>query len=382
MARRRSRSSATGRRPTGSAARAVGRAARSGAALAGARPVDVDHDAIRVRERRSGGGARSARGRAPGAPCVSVFWPTRTPCSRPSPTGEARRRSAPDPDARRDRGRGARAARRRDRPAARAAPSATGCVELDHHARVVRIRPVAHLDHVAEARRAARRRAAAPTAQSAARAQRAPRHVGLLAQQRPQPRQQRQRLERRGALRIERAQRRRAPPARAGRAAARRPRTSASWPAGSPAPRRAPAAARPCSSSSPPSRLRRISPRALDHGGRQARQPRHLDAVGAARRARHQPPQEDHVLAPLAHREVGVAHARLRAREVGQLVVVGREQRARARAPGASCRCSATAQAIESPSKVLVPRPISSRITRLRAATPAPGSRPSRASRP
>jgi hypothetical protein len=45
-------------------------------------------------------------------------------------------------------------------------------------------------------------------------------------------------------------------------------------------------------------------------------------------------------------------------------VVVGGEEGARA---DLSCRCSATLQAMLRPSKVLVPRPISSRMTRLRS---------------
>ena len=51
--------------------------------------------------------------------------------------------------------------------------------------------------------------------------------------------------------------------------------------------------------------------------------------------------------------------------EIGQLVVVRREDRLRARR-GFDARCSATAQARLRPSNVDVPRPISSRMTRLR----------------
>ena len=60
-----------------------------------------------------------------------------------------------------------------------------------------------------------------------------------------------------------------------------------------------------------------------------------------------------------------VVHPRLAARQVGELVVVRGEQHQRPLV-GAACRCSATAQAIEMPSKVLVPRPISSSTARLR----------------
>ena len=56
----------------------------------------------------------------------------------------------------------------------------------------------------------------------------------------------------------------------------------------------------------------------------------------------------------------------MRVGQVGQLVVVRGEQRLRAARAGSVARCSATAQAMLRPSKVAVPRPISSRMTRLR----------------
>ena len=64
--------------------------------------------------------------------------------------------------------------------------------------------------------------------------------------------------------------------------------------------------------------------------------------------------------------DVGVDDAGQRVGEVGQLVVVRGEERLRPRLRDCVARCSATAHAMLRPSKVDVPRPISSRTTRLR----------------
>ena len=62
-----------------------------------------------------------------------------------------------------------------------------------------------------------------------------------------------------------------------------------------------------------------------------AGQPRDLDAVALAGRAGDDAAQEDDVALPLAHRDRAVVDARLAARQVGQLVVVGGEQHQRPR---------------------------------------------------
>jgi hypothetical protein len=74
--------------------------------------------------------------------------------------------------------------------------------------------------------------------------------------------------------------------------------------------------------------------------------------------------QKDDALAVLDGVQVQVGHAGVFLRQCGQLEVVGREQREGADARG---QLDAQAQASDRPSKVLVPRPISSISTRLRS---------------
>ena len=109
----------------------------------------------------------------------------------------------------------------------------------------------------------------------------------------------------------------------------------------------------------------RISRARDDDDGRQAGEPRDLDAVAAIGATRHDLAQEHDVVLPLAHDDVEVGDARQRVGEIGQLVVVRGEDRLRPRR-GFDARCSATAHARLRPSNVAVPRPISSRMTRLR----------------
>ena len=70
-----------------------------------------------------------------------------------------------------------------------------------------------------------------------------------------------------------------------------------------------------------------------DHRGRQAGQPRHLDAVAAVGAAGDDLAQEDDVVLPLARGDVRVDDARQRVGQVGELVVVRGEQRLRPRLP-------------------------------------------------
>ena len=87
----------------------------------------------------------------------------------------------------------------------------------------------------------------------------------------------------------------------------------------------------PRASSSCSSAVRISRARATTRRGRPG-EPRHLDAVAAIGAARHDLPQEDDVVVPLARRHVEVHDARQRIGEVGELVVVRREQRLRPRA--------------------------------------------------
>src|SRR5579885_3225628 len=92
----------------------------------------------------------------------------------------------------------------------------------------------------------------------------------------------------------------------------------------------------------------------------QAGQARHLDAVTLVRAAGNHFAQENDLVVPFAHRHIEIADAFAVLGQFGQLVVVRGEK-------GAglilSWRNSATLHAIDSPSNVDVPRPISSRTT-------------------
>ena len=103
--------------------------------------------------------------------------------------------------------------------------------------------------------------------------------------------------------------------------------------------------------------------RALEDRRRNPRQSRHVDAVALVRGARHDLVQEDDLVAPLAHGDVVVLQPRVELGQLGQFVVVRGEERARF--ADWSWMYSATAQAMLTPSKVLVPRPTSSRMIRL-----------------
>jgi hypothetical protein len=72
-------------------------------------------------------------------------------------------------------------------------------------------------------------------------------------------------------------------------------------------------------------------PRAIDHLTGKAREPRDLNAVAAIRAARHDLPQEDDVVLPLARRDMSVDDAGERIGEVGELVIVRGEERLRPR---------------------------------------------------
>ncbi len=67
-------------------------------------------------------------------------------------------------------------------------------------------------------------------------------------------------------------------------------------------------------------------PRALDYAGGKAGESRHLDSVAAAGRSLYDPPQKDHLAGPFPHRHREIGDPRPVAREVGQLMEVGREQ--------------------------------------------------------
>ena len=98
----------------------------------------------------------------------------------------------------------------------------------------------------------------------------------------------------------------------------------------------------------------------FDDGARQARELGHLDAVGAVRGARHDLVQEHDVALELVTLTVTLHEPRQPpASAVNSWKWVANSARQRL----ASCRCSIAAQAIDRPSKVAVPRPISSRIT-------------------
>ena len=100
----------------------------------------------------------------------------------------------------------------------------------------------------------------------------------------------------------------------------------------------------------------------LHHGIGKAGEPRHLDAVATVGRALGDLVQEHHVALPLLdpHRDVADA------RQLAASAVISWKCVAKiARQRFCSCRYSTAAQAIDRPSKVAVPRPISSRMTRL-----------------
>ena len=69
--------------------------------------------------------------------------------------------------------------------------------------------------------------------------------------------------------------------------------------------------------------------RAIQNLLRQTGQPRDLDAVALVRAARDDLAQKNDLLVPFAHRDVEIADAAALLRELGQLVVVRREKRAR-----------------------------------------------------
>ena len=104
---------------------------------------------------------------------------------------------------------------------------------------------------------------------------------------------------------------------------------------------------------------------ALDHARRQAGELRHLDAVGAVGGAR-RPPRAGTRPRPAIPSPAPwrcAAAASLAASAVSSWKCVANSARQRL----TSCRCSTVAQAIDRPSKVAVPRPISSRITSARS---------------
>ena len=109
--------------------------------------------------------------------------------------------------------------------------------------------------------------------------------------------------------------------------------------------------------------LLQVAPRRPDHRRRHAGEPRHLQAVAVARRAFLDRVQEHDAVLVLDGVEVHVGDLAVLLRELGQLEVVGGEQREGARC--ARRRWRAIAQASARPSKVEVPRPISSISTRL-----------------
>ena len=116
------------------------------------------------------------------------------------------------------------------------------------------------------------------------------------------------------------------------RPAAARPRANSGWLRRRP--RRAACAARPPRQPVPPELVPlQVGEDLLrardDHRLRHPREPRDVDAVGAVRGAGLDAVQEDHPVAPLAHRHPQVDDAGQRDRELRQLVVVGREERAR-----------------------------------------------------
>ena len=70
--------------------------------------------------------------------------------------------------------------------------------------------------------------------------------------------------------------------------------------------------------------------RARDRLARQAGEPRDVDAVAAVGASGHDAVEEHDLVVPFAHRDMQVGHRRQRVGELGELVVVRREQRARA----------------------------------------------------
>ena len=100
--------------------------------------------------------------------------------------------------------------------------------------------------------------------------------------------------------------------------------------------------------------------RPLDDGGRQARELRDLNAVGAVGRAGHDLVQEGQRSLELGHPHGEIDEPRQRLGEPRQFVEMRGEQSART-IDGVEMLDAG--QAIERPSKVAVPRPISSRIT-------------------
>ena len=103
------------------------------------------------------------------------------------------------------------------------------------------------------------------------------------------------------------------------------------------------------------------SARAITAGGRPG-ELRHMDAVGAVGGARHHLVQEDDLALPFLDPHGMQARAPAASRRARSARGSGWRT---ARGSGStSCRCSTAAQAIDRPSKVAVPRPISSRMTR------------------
>ncbi len=82
--------------------------------------------------------------------------------------------------------------------------------------------------------------------------------------------------------------------------------------------------------------------RAVEHGVGQAREPRDLDAVALVRAPGQDLAQEDHLVVPFAHGDIEIHHAVARALEVGEFVVVRREERAAARPGRAGTRPRST----------------------------------------
>lgn len=94
-------------------------------------------------------------------------------------------------------------------------------------------------------------------------------------------------------------------------------------------------------------------PSTSNNSHRQPRQPRHLDAKCSDQQAHRPGTEQRRCRAPLLDDDMDVLQPRERRRERGELVV-------EVRAFTASWMCLATARAIANPSKVDVPRPISS----------------------
>jgi len=101
----------------------------------------------------------------------------------------------------------------------------------------------------------------------------------------------------------------------------------------------------------------------LHHIGRKPGQPRNLNPVALVSASRFHFAKEDHIRTRFLNRDVIVPDAGQQVFEFSEFVIVrGKSVRARVWVS----RCSTTAHAMASPSKVAVPRPISSSSTRLR----------------